>query len=86
MLCESSTYSVQMIDDSGVNILDTPDALMTKVIDINGSKNHKDHNNIMKDTVIDDEPVFVGETKRRSYNRGAFQQMSANKLLADFPP
>ena len=36
ILCESSiagqSYSVQMVDDSGVNIMDTPDILANKAV------------------------------------------------------
>ena len=51
-----------MIDDSGVNIMDTPDAFMTK----GGAETKPNPHN--------DEPVFAADnTNRRSYNRGAFQ-------------
>ena len=62
-----------MIDDSGVNIMDTPDVLASKPVD----KKTKQDNDGAK--VADDEPIFAVDN-RRSYNRGAFQQMSADKL------
>ena len=56
--------------------MDTPDIHAKKAVDV---KTKKSQGKAGGSGDHADEPVFAIEI-RRSYNRGAFQQMSANKL------